>query len=438
MEPLQDEYAAVGVPRQRQTADLVVQITKWTAGIAAIISAGQALVALIDGHYKAVSEEQLSRIQANSNMAKDILGMLTGHDISPDSQLTLLNAIAELDDHPLRAWAAKEYERRDTERRQLLDATIRSAQAALIVDTQKREETRLEGEIDRINIQLHSTSDPEKIGPLKSQLEDATRSLREIKERGSAVLALAAEVTQEPDRPSAQPPAASVPPSNGQGAAQPITSFMLMRLAPEAAKPAVAERFIPVAAALDGAHVSDFDTWALVLAAELAATDWFTKLDDAAFTRGISWVLTYTTDHLSDIRNLIGKDDYSAVLKLLRLQVDPEVFKNIYGQLIDLKPVAPANYTVFIQFAGFPRADVTVLAFKLLALGWKVERPDLGGERTSAAVGTHEVRYGAPQDRAAARELARILNDDGRVKEVVSIAATKSISTGTLEVWISP
>ena len=66
--------------------------------------------------------------------------------------------------------------------------------------------------------------------------------------------------------------------------------------------------------------------------------------------------------------------------------------------------------TVYFQFAGMVRGDAKAIADRLKALGWSIP----GEERTAAAAGYNEVRYGETDDGRAAELLAADLRALGR------------------------
>lgn len=66
-----------------------------------------------------------------------------------------------------------------------------------------------------------------------------------------------------------------------------------------------------------------------------------------------------------------------------------------------------------------------------------MERPDRGGERTPAAAGQNEVRYSAPGDEAAAKDLARLVQASAIVSDQIKVRREGSLAAKNLEVWIS-
>ncbi|MEA2819477.1 MAG: hypothetical protein QOJ86_1481 [Bradyrhizobium sp.] len=101
-------------------------------------------------------------------------------------------------------------------------------------------------------------------------------------------------------------------------------------------------------------------------------------------------------------------------------------------------PYKPADFKVFVQFAGLlRREDVVALSQKLASAGWNVQGRDRGGERTTAAAGYNEVRYSSADSENAARALARAVQEANLVSKPIGVARNDSIPPRDLEVWIS-
>ena len=91
-----------------------------------------------------------------------------------------------------------------------------------------------------------------------------------------------------------------------------------------------------------------------------------------------------------------------------------------------------AGRTISFQFAGMVRDDAQAVADKLRSLGWQIPV----AERTGAAAGYNEVRYGDDGDRATAELLAADLRALGR-SGVRAHKAVNGVKSRILEVWIS-
>ncbi|MET1111849.1 MAG: hypothetical protein ABWX67_10030 [Allosphingosinicella sp.] len=98
--------------------------------------------------------------------------------------------------------------------------------------------------------------------------------------------------------------------------------------------------------------------------------------------------------------------------------------------------VKPQNYRVYVQFAGLiVREDIVNLSRALLSAGWRIESPR--GERTSAAHGLNEIRYGRPEDEQAALALAKAVSAAEVGSRPLDIQLTPAVGDGPLEVWVS-
>jgi hypothetical protein len=96
------------------------------------------------------------------------------------------------------------------------------------------------------------------------------------------------------------------------------------------------------------------------------------------------------------------------------------------------------RYQVKVFFAGvIRRQDVIDMSQKFRSLGWRMERPDRGGERTPQAAGQNEVRYSEQADEAAASELARLVQASNIVSEQITVRREASLAPGNLEAWLS-
>lgn len=102
---------------------------------------------------------------------------------------------------------------------------------------------------------------------------------------------------------------------------------------------------------------------------------------------------------------------------------------------------AQGQARLFIQFAGYERAEVIKLAGFLATSGWRVEGGDRGGERVGTAAGLNEVRYFNPDDAALAQALADTLRKVTPGKDIglqdLSATSYGKAEPGLLEVWVS-
>jgi MinD-like ATPase involved in chromosome partitioning or flagellar assembly len=109
-----------------------------------------------------------------------------------------------------------------------------------------------------------------------------------------------------------------------------------------------------------------------------------------------------------------------------------------FVQVVAPRTIKPGNYRVFVQFAGvLRREDVRTMMESLHKAGWNVQGVEGGGERTTAAAGQNEIRYGNEADASAAQALADVVQGTRIVSKKISIKHNPNLETGTLEVWIS-
>jgi DNA/RNA endonuclease G (NUC1) len=92
----------------------------------------------------------------------------------------------------------------------------------------------------------------------------------------------------------------------------------------------------------------------------------------------------------------------------------------------------PPTETVEFQFAGMTREDAVDISQRVKALGWKIT----GEERTGAAAGQNEVRYGAEADKPDAELLVADLKALG-LSKVCCAKRNPTIKPRFLEIWIS-
>jgi|GEM_PF-2864753 len=92
-----------------------------------------------------------------------------------------------------------------------------------------------------------------------------------------------------------------------------------------------------------------------------------------------------------------------------------------------------SKYTVYIQFAGYPRDPVADLRKILSGYGWTVPRE----ERIANAAGLNEVRFRSDSDRPAADLLALEITKAQPKMKNIKARKIDVIKQGTLEVWVS-
>jgi hypothetical protein len=91
-----------------------------------------------------------------------------------------------------------------------------------------------------------------------------------------------------------------------------------------------------------------------------------------------------------------------------------------------------AQYSVYIQFAGYDRSLIKSLEATLTKQNWNVQV----GESTQNAVRLSEVRYHDAQQKAAADALATAINTTGVLNAPVKTLAVAAVQPAVLEVWV--
>jgi TIR domain len=121
-----------------------------------------------------------------------------------------------------------------------------------------------------------------------------------------------------------------------------------------------------------------------------------------------------------------------------RFQTANAPFPKPFPQIAETQPqsVNTAQYSVYIQFAGYDRPQIVSLADALAKQNWNVQGRDQGGERTPNAAGLSEVRYHDASQKAAADALAAAINTTGMVNTQVKTVPLAAIRPTVLEVWI--
>jgi hypothetical protein len=141
-----------------------------------------------------------------------------------------------------------------------------------------------------------------------------------------------------------------------------------------------------------------------------------------------------TWDQWSDLRSdaRIAVSDLERQASKGQTEIRPEVRNRIDQLKGKIGLGRPMPNTVYFQFAGMTREDAVALSARMQALGWKIP----GEERTGAAAGQNEVRYGAKADQDAAELLAADLKASG-VTRMTGAKSNPKIKPGTLEIWVS-
>jgi DNA/RNA endonuclease G (NUC1) len=143
-----------------------------------------------------------------------------------------------------------------------------------------------------------------------------------------------------------------------------------------------------------------------------------------------SWDQPGWSDLRATARRAVGDVERRAAL--VQASFDGEMRQALDELKRSLRLGDPPNVTVEFQFAGMTREEAVEISQRLKALGWKIT----GEERTGAAAGQNEVRYGAEADKADAELLISDLKALGLAK-VCCAKRNPNIKPGFVEIWIS-
>jgi len=209
-------------PRETSNRGLAGSIGLWASVLSAVIGTAHSCTTLINGYWadqaaqkKAAQELALSEIKERSALASEYLKLIIAKDTEPSEKVTLLDALASIEKHPLQHWARE----RVGSYRQLL-ARIEAAEQAQRRALEEKEGAeqeiaRLQAEIERLTAEQQlARDDPAKREEFRKLIHAASGQLGQVKGRlGVTSLTLQASVTtltQVQQRlASVQPPAGS-------------------------------------------------------------------------------------------------------------------------------------------------------------------------------------------------------------------------------------
>lgn len=168
---------------------------------------------------------------------------------------------------------------------------------------------------------------------------------------------------------------------------------------------------------------------------------WFNFADPATYAViALPFLLAFGAFLLLSSYYAVQTDLTDKTADVITLQDRNKVLQQKAAEAQRLEEPAPASksdYTVYIQFAGFPRSTVVASA-KALAdeFKWTIPAVEQGGERTKDAAGKNEIRIGDENDRDRAETLANDLVKTGLVDQPPTIRFNSNISPRNMEVWV--
>ncbi|NUO77454.1 MAG: patatin-like phospholipase family protein [Lysobacter sp.] len=108
------------------------------------------------------------------------------------------------------------------------------------------------------------------------------------------------------------------------------------------------------------------------------------------------------------------------------------------GKPVSERGFATSDYQIWIQFAGTLKREEMMEFGKRIQSQWPNAPGALrGGERTEAAAGSHEVRFGTEEDLGAANKLTADVLATGLVPRMKPPVPSPGIPPRSLEIWVS-
>ncbi|RJF87980.1 hypothetical protein D3874_13905 [Oleomonas cavernae] len=480
--------------------DLVSAIGRWTTAFVAVVGAGQALTTWIDGRVAVQQEAARAAAQAEAQLTEQFFAMAFKDDVGIDERAMLLSALATLPHHPLKTWAQDRYDKDMKLLNKYFDIYQRQAEAAAIQDAAEREIAAKKAEIEELTLEMErNRENPASLTELKNKRNAATKALAQLEAARSVAAANSQmpPITLLEASRSGVP----VPPLKGAVidiVSESTTVELLKKIAPATAAEGIELHLPYLQSAFKEFSIADESTVAAVLAEIAYETHWFSMLEEpdpateryegrielgntqagdglrfkargyipivgrAAYTRmsarlGLGQLLTlspeevvrpeiaariavaFFKDQESSLNPYLERDDLSGFHRAVTGgATGAEEVAEIYRKIVEALPARPADYRVFVQFAGsIDRDKIREMMRSLSDLGWNVQGTAAGGERTEAALGTGEVRYSRTKDKRAAEELARQVQQQGVTMRDIKAVLVSSIHLGTLEVWVS-
>ncbi len=153
-------------PNGRPAVGLIESVGKWVALAGSVIALGQAGTSWVNGYWtdqaaqrKAAQELALSEIKERSALASEYLKLIIAKDTAPTEKVTLLDALASIEKHPLQQWARE----RHGSYKRLLERSEAAFQAQRRATEEKegaeREEAALRAEIERLTVEAELVRD---------------------------------------------------------------------------------------------------------------------------------------------------------------------------------------------------------------------------------------------------------------------------------------
>jgi predicted chitinase len=485
----------------KAASNLVESAGRWIALLGALIAAGQAGSAWVAGYWKAEQELGMARVQTEGALATQFLQLILAKDTAVADRALLLDALARLQGHPLQQWATARRDNDQALLARVLAAYERQIEATRIRDATQREAASLTAQLEELNARLAREQENEEsrssIQRERLTVQARLATLQGTLGRETTRVAEITTVITQSERGFVSPTAVSRA-ATTTAVAQAITADLLRRIAPEAAHERVDIHAPFIQAALQEFEITDRALVAAIVATMAYETDWFARLEEPDSTgdsyesraglgntqpgdgqrfKGRGYLMITGRANYMQLGQRLGlsngliispedaaRPEVAARIAMVYFKAHQdraiaalaagdtvtfrrmvnggtqglEQFQGIYHKLLAELPFRPADYRVFVQFAGsIERPDVRNMMLVLREAEWGVQGAEGGGERRATAAGTSEVRFGREQDRNAAEALAVQVQSRNVSGRPVKAVLNPSIAPSTLEVWIS-
>lgn len=149
-------------PPPREATPLAETLIKWGTVAAGLIAAAQAGTTWINGYFgernaniAAQQNVELQKVKDQSELARTYLDLILSDQTTPQDRTLLYDALSQLKDHPLQAWAKQRYETNRLYVVALAKNAQERAEAARIKEESQRESTELKLEADAITLEMN-------------------------------------------------------------------------------------------------------------------------------------------------------------------------------------------------------------------------------------------------------------------------------------------
>jgi predicted chitinase len=259
--------------------DPLAHLTRFAAVAGSLIAAGQAATTWIGGYYKAEAEREqterakvIAEVQQRSSLAESYLKLVLAKETPPADRVVLFSALAQIEGHPLRAWAQQQHDGYQRYIEALSTAYAQQRDAARRQEDAGDRIKLVEADIQALVVQVREAmNEPARAEKLQAQVIEKSKELGKLK----AVYSLAEDRSRAAQvflnagaKPGVLPPApVHGPASTLQAATSKVDAALLRPLFP-----AGSERNIDVAVPFLQAALQEFKVTDIRVIAAIIAT----------------------------------------------------------------------------------------------------------------------------------------------------------------------